>query len=199
MTATIPSRPSNVVRRATADARDAGYREKLLTVGARLFAQKGFPQVSVEQLVRSAGVSRATFYGWFENKSELAGAIIAPVFETGLTAFRKLARSSPNAAATRLIDIYLDLWQRYRDALILSINLDRASFSYVKEQHDAFNAELRKVLEHIHSAGLLRAGDVDLALGVIARTAVPLLRVFEDSESADRLYRESMLALLVKA
>jgi AcrR family transcriptional regulator len=199
MKITNASRPPNAVRRATADDRPGGYREKLLQVGAKLFVNRGITQVSVEQLVSHAEVSRATFYGFFENKNELAAAILLPVFESGVETFPELVRVTAREAATQLIDVYLALWKEHRDALLLTASFNRAAFAYIKARHDAFNSGLKSVLNNIESAGLLRNDSADLTLGVIAKTAVPLLHVYKDSDDLERCYRESMLALLYKS
>jgi AcrR family transcriptional regulator len=192
------SRPPNAVRRANADDRPGGCREILLEVGARLFVERGIAHVSVEQLVSCAGVSRATFYGFFENKNELAAAILVPVFESGSSELSKLCQLTPNRAATRLIDVYLDLWMKHRDALLLTANFGPAAFAYITGKHDAFNSALKKALDVIGSGGLLRNDSTELTLDLIAKTAIPLLRVYKDSDDLEHLYRESMLALLIK-
>ena len=192
------SRPPNAVRRATADDRPGGYREKLLKVGARLFAEKGIAHVSVEQLVNRAGVSRATFYGFFENKSELAAAILIPVFESGSAELSKFCQLTPSQAASRLIDVYLALWKEHRDALLLTTHFDSTAFAYIEAKHNTFNSALESALNVIRSGGLLRNGSTELTLNVIAKTAIPLLRVYKDSDDLEHVYRESMLALLIK-
>jgi AcrR family transcriptional regulator len=192
------ARPPNAVRRATADGRPSGGREKLLQVGARLFVERGIAHVSVEQLSRHAGVSRATFYGFFENKNELAAAILIPVFESGSLELEKIGKLKPRAAATRLIDLYLNLWQEHRDALLLTANFGPAAFAYIQPNHDAFNSALEDALDVIGSGGLLRNGSTQLTLDLIAKTAIPLLRVYKNSDDLESLYRESMLALLIK-
>jgi AcrR family transcriptional regulator len=192
------SRRPNALKRATADARPGATRDKLLTVGTRLFVERGIANVSVEHLLDAAGISRATFYGFFENKNELAAAILAPVFESGTQELSKLAKLPPHTAATRLIDIYLLLWKEHRDALLLTVALDSASFAHIKTRHDAFNSALQGVLDIIEAGGLLRNGSAKLTLRVIATTAIPLLRVYRNSDKAEDLYRESMLALLIK-
>ena len=65
----------NKVRRAKAANRPSKFRERLLEVGARLFVERGISNVSVEELIDAADVSRATFYGFFANKNELVVAI----------------------------------------------------------------------------------------------------------------------------
>ena len=198
MKATSTSRPPNSVRRANADDRPSGHREKLLTVGARLFVDKGIANVSVEQLVTRAGVARATFYGFFENKNELAAAISLPVFESGSLELAKLSELPPGDATTRLVDVYLFLWKEYRDAVLLTTNIGPEAFSYLETEHDAFNSALRNALEIIGSGGLLRNGSTKLTMDIIAKTAIPLLRVYRNSENLEHLYRESMLGLLFK-
>jgi len=135
-TAKAPRR-RNAIRRANADARPGDNRDKLLKVGTRLFAERGIANVSVEQLLNGADISRATFYGFFENKSELAAAILVPVFESGADELSKLSRLPPRTAADRLIDMYLSLWQEHREALLLTVDFDSASFAYIKRRHDA--------------------------------------------------------------
>lgn len=192
-------RPPNAVRRATADRRSSQYREKLLEVGAGLFVERGITRVSVEQLVKKAGVSRATFYGFFANKNELAGAILLPVFDSGSRALANLKGLPPRRVAEELIGVYLYLWKRHRNALLLTSSFDGAVFPYIKTEHDSFNARLEKVLRVIESGGLLRNDSAKLTLEVLAKTAIPLLRVYKDREELEDIYRESILGLIVKA
>jgi AcrR family transcriptional regulator len=192
-------RPPNVVRRATAEGRSGQYRDRLLEVGAGLFVERGIARVSVEQLVKKAGVSRATFYGFFANKNELAGAILLPVFDSGSRALAKLNGLPPRQVAEELIGIYLYLWKEHRNALLLTSSFDGVVFPYIKFQHDSFNAQLEKVLQVVESGGLLRNNSAILTLQVLAKTAIPLLRVYKDREELEYIYRESMLGLIIKA
>lgn len=196
--ATDISRPPNVVRRANATQRPGENRDKLLEVGARLFVKRGIATVSVEQLVEKAGVSRATFYGFFANKYELAAAILLPVFDTGITALARLDSLPPRKAAEEIISVYLHLWKEHRDALLLTGSFDGAIFTYIKLPHDAFNAELKKVLQVIESGGLLRNNSASLTLEVLAKTAIPLLRIYKNRAELEDFFRESILGLIIK-
>ena len=121
-----------------------------------------------------------------------------PVFQSGALELAKLSKMRPGDAEGGLIDVYLFLWRTYRDAVLLTTNLDPAAFAYVRAEHDDFNSALQRVLENIESGGRLRNDSAKLTLAVIARTAIPLLRVYKNSEDPERLYKESMLALLFK-
>lgn len=192
------ARPPNAVRRANASKRSGHYRDRLLEVGARLFVDEGIARVSVAQLVAKAGISRATFYGFFANKNELAAAILMPVFDSGIEALGNLDKLPARKAAEALINVYLHLWKEHRNALLLSGNFDGAVYPYIKDPHDAFNAKLHKVLRVIESGGLLRTNSADLTLAVLARTAIPLLQIYKDREEIESIYRESVLGLIIR-
>jgi len=192
-------RPPNTARRANAANRSSEHREKLLEVSAQLFLARGIANISVEELIAEAEVSRATFYGFFANKNELAAAILLPVFDSGFAVMDKLNELSPREAANGLIDMYLHLWKEHKNALLLTGSIDGAVFPYIKSQHLAFNAAMQKILQSIKSAGLLRNNSAELTLDVLARTGIPLLRIYKNHDGLEELYRESMLALIIKS
>jgi AcrR family transcriptional regulator len=51
-------------------------RSRLLQAGQQVFAAKGYPEATVDDIAREAGASRATFYLHFKGKSELAAALV---------------------------------------------------------------------------------------------------------------------------
>ncbi len=46
-------------------------REKILTTAGNLFAQKGFDNVSIDQVMQAAGMTRGAFYAHFSSKTDL--------------------------------------------------------------------------------------------------------------------------------
>lgn len=193
------SRPPNPARRASATDRPSEYREKLLAAGKELFVERGLASVSVEEVVEQAGVARATFYGLFANKIELAAAILTPVFADGIHALQQLTGLEPRAAADGLIEVYLALWQDHEAALLLTTALDGEFPQAIRAQHDAFVTGLLAVLRVIDSGGLLRNDSVELTCEVLARTGIPLLRIYAGRDDMVRLYRESMRGLLIRS
>ncbi len=63
-------------RRSTANRRKA-TRDSVVDAALRLFAREGYLGVRVQDIVREAGVSRATFYKYFSEREE----ILAELFE----------------------------------------------------------------------------------------------------------------------
>nr|SBO97013.1 Transcriptional regulator, TetR family [Nonomuraea gerenzanensis] len=54
----------------------AGRRQQLLDVGARLFAERPYDQVSIEEIAARAGVSRGLMYRYFATKRDLFRAVV---------------------------------------------------------------------------------------------------------------------------
>ena len=192
-------RTGNVIRSTKVATRRSEIRDRLLTTGARLFADRGLSNVSVEDLIDEVGISRATFYGFFANKTELAAAVLHPVFDSGIAAVAKRLPPKPEAKAEKLIDMYLELWNKHRDALLLTNMVDSTVFPLIREPHDQFGVAIRKVLQAIADAGMLRNGDATLSYLVLAKTGIPLLRLYQSHPDFEHVYRESMLALLLKS
>jgi AcrR family transcriptional regulator len=191
-------RTGNVIRSSKVVNRRGELREKLLAVGARLFVDRGMAKVSVEDLIEAAGISRSTFYGFFANKNELAASSLTPVFDAGIAALERLGGLSARQAADGLVDLYLQLWKEHGDALILTGSMDEPLFPYIKSPHQAFGNALLKVLRVIESGQLLRNGSAELTCSVLARTGIPLLCVYKDHIDFESVYRDSMLALLIR-
>lgn len=111
--------------RAKADRQAAILRE-----AARLFAERGFSGVSLEDLGGAVGVSGPAVYRHFANKQALLGAILLQVSEKLLTGGREvLARESdPNIRLAALVAFHVDF--ALRDADVIRVqDRDLASLS----------------------------------------------------------------------
>src|SRR5436309_10559424 len=82
------SSPRSSPREATTGAMDsvdrkeappASKAESILAAAKRSFLAAGFGAVSMDQIARNAGVSKATVYAHFAGKEELFGAVVAHV------------------------------------------------------------------------------------------------------------------------
>ena len=155
--------------------------------------------MSVEELIAEADVSRATFYELFSNKYSLLEEILNPIFELATRAVKALARQSAAEGIDGVIAMYLELWSSHRDGLLLIPALDQDTFRHFETQHRALNNALLAVLTKAERADLLRNGSAHYSLKVIARTAIPLLRVFDGHPAADALFRDALRSLLVRA
>lgn len=75
------------------EARPSKKKQALMQAGRVLFWKHGFRRITVEDICTEAGVSKMTFYRLFENKTELAKAIIDEVIDDSTTRFSELMNS----------------------------------------------------------------------------------------------------------
>lgn len=73
--------------------RKTGSRERLLKAAADAFCRMGYFAVSVEDIVKEAGVSRMTFYRHFNGKAALALDLFDHNVELGLPRFLSIGRT----------------------------------------------------------------------------------------------------------
>jgi AcrR family transcriptional regulator len=68
-------------------------RNAMLTAARKLFWKYGIRKVTVEEICQEAGVSKMTFYRFFENKIELAGLMLTEIYENALADYNKIMQS----------------------------------------------------------------------------------------------------------
>ena len=74
------------------DQRDT-TRERILESAARLFAQKGFDKVGIDDLMAEAGLTRGAFYSYFRTKADLYAQAIQHAGRAGGTHLRELGEN----------------------------------------------------------------------------------------------------------
>jgi AcrR family transcriptional regulator len=103
------------------DRAKADRHAALLAHAARLFAERGFAGVSLEDLGAAVGVSGPAVYRHFANKQALLGALLIGVSESLLAGGRAAASAAPDAAATldALVAFHVDF--ALRDAEVIRV------------------------------------------------------------------------------
>ncbi len=131
-------------------------RERILEAAVRLFSRRSYPEVSVQDVAREAGVSKGALFHYFRSKLDLAEeALRALLARLAMAPLLRAARSggSLEARVGRLVDAVLDhsLVEGLRGiTFLLSVYEElrrRGREGFVKE----FYREARGVL-----AGMLR-------------------------------------------
>ncbi|MEO6317217.1 MAG: TetR/AcrR family transcriptional regulator [Acidimicrobiales bacterium] len=155
-------------RRLTAQGLER--KQQLLDRAAELFAERGYAETRVIDIVRAAGVAKGLFYWYFENKEalfeELAGSI--------RLSLRREQGAALDAGAPPLVNLY-----RGTDASVHFMAEHAHFFSLLEVEGRNFTQALRRgTQQHISDmVGIIEAGQADgtireedptlLALGVV--------------------------------
>jgi AcrR family transcriptional regulator len=85
------------------------HRSRILEAAARVFARHGVRQVSVEDLLEAASVSRRTFYRYFRSKEDVLRVLHAVSVQYLLDRVRQAMDTTPDPAKKleRFVDTYL--------------------------------------------------------------------------------------------
>ena len=68
-------------------------RTALFQAGSKMFWKYGIRKVTVEDICKEAGVSKMTFYRFFENKIVLAEKVLTEIYENALQDYNKIMQS----------------------------------------------------------------------------------------------------------
>jgi AcrR family transcriptional regulator len=91
-------------------------RSRIIEVGDRVFAEKGYAAATVDHVITGAETSRATFYRYFKSKEDLFRELSRECFAEMRAVVRGFGELPPGAVAPaaleRLVALYLDLHRR---------------------------------------------------------------------------------------
>src|SRR5215469_15319720 len=85
----------------------AAKHERILKEASRLFRERGFENVSVNEVMKAAGLTHGAFYAHFGSKEELQAAAVAYGIKVSLG---RMQRSKKNRGS--YADRYLSRWHR---------------------------------------------------------------------------------------
>ena len=147
-----------------------GTRDQILSVASRLFAERGFANVSIRDICDTAGVTPPTIYHYFGNKDRLFQAVIRKTLS--LKDFRIALiqaiseQPDPENKLAVFIKYYLTNFPRgfFNPGMFLqdTTNLSIVSTERVMEEFVAINELARNILKDGIEAGNFK--DLDLEL-----------------------------------
>lgn len=119
------NQPRRSRRRPSAGRASRDVRAALLTSAERLLAQHSLDDLTVEDVLKDAGVSRASFYFYFESKHAIVAAllerIVDEVHAASLPWFER-GETPPEEALTAAMTDTLALWRRHRAVMSASVH-----------------------------------------------------------------------------
>ena len=91
-------------------------REKILAVGQRIMAAKGFSGVGINEILQAAGVPKGSFYHYFDSKEMFGEALIESYFSEYHAEIDKTLAAPGRSMAQRLMT-YWKNWQSHQSFL----------------------------------------------------------------------------------
>lgn len=159
------------VEEAVRAARTSSRRRQLLDAAVKVMGQKGFHQMSMQDLASEAKVSVGLIYKYFGGKEDLLLATIVRIqdaFRDQLAPVMAAAGDDAAAQLTAGIRRYIEIVDENLDAVVLtyreSRTLDAAGRAQIKELEIATAAPLRAAIEKGIADGIFRDADVDLVV-----------------------------------
>ena len=146
-------------------------RERILATALRLFADRGYGAVSIEEIAAESGVTKGAVYHWFADKDDLGRELQHDLYERMALASMRAFGPDEDAVSNivRAFEAYLallgDLGEArffLRDAWVIPA-LDEAGR---RDQEDAV-AMLRDILAHAMARGELVSLDADALARVL--------------------------------
>jgi AcrR family transcriptional regulator len=143
----VPGRRAVVVgERARARLDVDSRRRQLVTLGAKLFSSHAYDEVSIDDLARSARISRGLLYHYFPTKRDFYVATVRAAATELLEKTSASKNTDPIERLRRGLDAYLAYVVRHRKAyaslLRGGVGVDKEVARIVDETRDAFQKRL---------------------------------------------------------
>lgn len=165
--------------------KETDKRRALLDAAHRVFRRLGYHGATVNDIIQEAGVSRATFYGYFSDKDDI---FVTLYMEVQADLRRRMGlpgaggrRLQPHptdperlrAAVKERIAMYFELWEQEQalmeGAMVLRVTSPKRAAPIFESARQQATAVIRW-LRHDKEAGLLRSIEPELALEALVST-----------------------------
>jgi AcrR family transcriptional regulator len=158
------------VNKVLPSARRAGSREVIVAAATRLFLERGFGAVSMDELAAAAGVARRTLYNQFDSKEEIFREMLQRVSGQLEHAFPPgIEIQGDVEAVLRLVGRMILKLHKNRDYLgfLRMVVADSRQFPWIAEEFaavmDPQTERLVRLLAHLTSMGVLNCRNPMLA------------------------------------
>lgn len=111
------------------EIKENARKKKLVEAGKTLFYKYGYRKVTVEEICKSAGISKMTFYRYFENKIDLVKFIMTEIASEGWSKYLEIKNLNiPFEEKIRAtIQMKFDTTEQYSDDLLRDVYDDKDS------------------------------------------------------------------------
>jgi len=187
-------------------------RAEILDRASALFVQRGYDNVSLNDLIADAGVSKGAFYHWFPSKDALITALAERAAHDQFVAIEiAIAQCSGNAMdrLNALLQAGFDVKMRMGtpEQLAAMVSLLRPENAHLYGRIVAVSENLmRPLLTHVISVGVQEAifntfdaeGVADMIQGLAARVNSNVVQIFDATDESGRDHAIDVLTSRLK-
>ncbi|MEA2216247.1 MAG: hypothetical protein QOK19_1808 [Solirubrobacteraceae bacterium] len=124
-----------------------------------VFARDGYSATRISDITKAADVALGTFYGYFDDKTEVFGAVVEPVYQLLYRAARSpyLDSQSTSDVLRQSLRDYMVVYYEHRDimrVLMEATTVDDRFATVSFEVRSHFVSRIRRNLERAQEAGL---------------------------------------------
>ena len=175
-------------------------RAELLDRASALFVQRGYDNVSLNDLIADVGVSKGAFYHWFPSKDELITALAERSAREQITALEAALAQSQGTALDRLnallragFDVKMRMGAPEQLAAMVSLLRPENAHLYgriITASEDLARPLLARVIADGVAEGVLHTFDADgvadMILGLSARVNANVVQIFDATDRSAR-------------
>lgn len=157
-------------KRATRERVNQDRRKEVVSVAARLFAERGFHGTSMDDIARELGILKGSLYYWIESKEALLGEVLEGSISQTIDEATEIAgRDIPAAERLRLmVRSHIDSWIRNPNNFNVFIFewrwLDPERMARYHEERDSLEETYKRVLSDGISSGEFGAQSRDISI-----------------------------------
>ncbi|WP_216204656.1 TetR/AcrR family transcriptional regulator [Amycolatopsis aidingensis] len=148
---------------AAADHTDGSVRGRVLRAATTLFAQKGFENTSVREIVDTAGVTKGGLYHYFGSKDDLLHEIYTTMLRMQTRRMETIAASDlplPHRLHAIVVDVVATSVSHLDEAVVFFQSmhlLEPAKLAKVRAERRHYHEQVRALVEQGQRAGTFRA------------------------------------------
>ena len=172
---------SGVEGTAGGSRRALDRRKHIMSVAARVFAEKGYYATTIADLAQAAGIAKGTIYWYFNNKRAIMISILDDISSEIAGTFGQVLRGSPDGLQALLdcIEPALVLLEKHGPIYLMYFLEIGSTDSSIQEKYrqiyEAVHAGARIAVERGIEGGQIRAVNPDLAayavMGMVERVS----------------------------
>jgi AcrR family transcriptional regulator len=158
----MPGRPTRPALQERYDRR----RQEMISSAARVFAEQGYDQTTMQDLAASMGLATGALYHYFGSKEHLLACICDQLMEPLLARARELVAedeaTADDATAVERLRTLVRLWVanvvEYRDNMVVfqqerHVIESGSQWRGIRESRKAFERLVSQALEEVHADG----------------------------------------------